>query len=100
MEENLPDEAPGTKNLGYVLILKIYYELEIDKFLKGKAQSRPFKYNTNSIMILQVITRLLSPCSKKRSFDERHRFFERFDFSLDDIYRSLAHFDGMSDHEN
>jgi transposase len=44
-------------------------------------------------MILLSISRILSPCSKKRAFEERGRYFERFDFSLKDVYKSLDHFD-------
>jgi transposase len=96
MKEELPEGATGTKNLGYALLLKVYHELEIDKFIKGKAQSSAFKFNTNSIMILLVMSRLLSPGSKKKAYDERSRYFERFDFTLDDVYRSLGHFDKIS----
>jgi len=43
-------------------------------------------------MILLVVSRLLSPGSKKKAFLEKERYFERFSFSLADIYRSLSHF--------
>jgi hypothetical protein len=96
MDEELPVGAIGTKNLGYALPLKIYHQLGLDKFFKGKALSENFKFNTNSIMILLVMTRLLMPGSKKAAFEAKDRFFERFDFTLDDIYRSLGHFDKIS----
>jgi transposase len=96
MDELLPESAVGVKNVGYAVIMKIYYELEIDKFLHGQSLGERFKFNANSIMLLLVITRLLSPSSKKRSYESRERYFERFDFSLDDIYRSLSHFDTIS----
>ena len=44
MDEKLPIGSFGAKNLGYVLILKIYHQLGIDKFLKGKALSEKFKF--------------------------------------------------------
>ena len=96
MDEKLPIGSFGAKNLGYVLPLKIYHQLGIDKFLKGKALSEKFKFNTNSIMILLVIARLLIPGSKKAAFEAKERFFERFNFTLDDVYRSLGHFDKIS----
>ena len=96
MDAELKQGAVGAKNLGYALPLKIYHQLGLDKFLKGKALSENFKFNTNSIMILLVITRLLMPGSKKASFEAKDRFFERFDFTLDDVYRSLGHFDKIS----
>ena len=97
MNENLPEDVRGTMNLGYAVPLKVYHELGIDSFLKNKARGCDFQFNTNSIMILLVISRLLSPGSKKKAFEEKDRYFERFHFSLDDIYRSLSHFDKVSE---
>ncbi len=92
MDETLPKDSKGQKNFGYAAILKIYHQLGLDDFFKNKARHEPFKYNTNSIMILLVISRLLSPGSKKKAFENKHRYFERFNFTLADIYRSLSHF--------
>jgi len=92
MDETLPKKAEGRKNLGYAALSKIYHQLGLDTFFKNKARSEPFKFNTNSIMILLVISRLLSPGSKKKAFEERRRYFERFNFSLADIYRALSHY--------
>ena len=96
MDEELPVGTIGAKNLGYALPLKIYHQLGLDKFLKGKALSENFKFNTNSIMILLVMARILMPGSKKAAFKAKSRFFESFDFTLDDIYRSLGHFNKIS----
>ena len=92
MDEALPKDAEGRKNFGYAAILKIYHQLRLDNFFKNKARHEPFKFNTNSIMILLVVSRLLSPSSKKKAFEERRRYFERFNFSLVDIYRALSHY--------
>ena len=92
MEEALPKDSGGPKNLGYAAILKIYHELGLDEFFKNRARNETFKYNTNSIMILLVISRLLSPGSKKKAFEEKGRYFERFSFSLADLYRALSHY--------
>nr|WP_313128337.1 hypothetical protein [Anaerocolumna sp.] len=35
-------------------------------------------------------SRLLYPASKKSSFENRNRFFEKTDYSLDDVYRFLT----------
>ena len=97
MDEALGQDAPGTRNLGYALPLRVYHELGLDAFLKAKARYEDFKFNTNSIMILLAISRILSPGSKRKAFEEKGRYFERFDFSVDDVYRSLTHFDKISD---
>ncbi|MFO7849615.1 MAG: hypothetical protein R6V67_06620 [Spirochaetia bacterium] len=92
MDEELEKDISGRKNLGYAAILKIYHELELNVFFNNRARNKDFKYNTNSIMILLVVSRLLSPGSKKKAYLERERYFERFAFKLEDIYRALSHF--------
>jgi len=96
MGETLPMNAEGRKNFGYAAILKIYHELGLDDFFKNRARPEAFEFNTNSIMMLLVISRLLSPGSKKRAFEEKGRYFERFNFSLVDTYRALSHFAKIS----
>jgi transposase len=92
MEETLPMDTAHRKNLGYAAILKIYHQLELPRFLNNKARHQKFEYSTNSIMMLLVISRILSPGSKKKAYEEKGRYFERFDFSQYDIYRALSHF--------
>jgi len=106
MNANLPRNAEGSKNFGYAIPLKIYHELSLDKFLKNRSRSEKFEFNTNSIMILLIISRLLSPGSKSKAYEEKNRYFERFDFSKDDVYRALTYFNKISEdlqqylHEN
>jgi len=92
MDEKLSVGTDNRKNFGYAAILKIYHELGLDAFFKNKSRHENFEYNTNSIMILLVVSRLLCPGSKKKAFEEKERYFERFNFSLADVYRSLSHF--------
>ena len=92
MDEKISPDTDNRKNFGYAAILKIYHELGLDVFFKNKSRHKKFKYNTNSIMIMLVVSRLLSPGSKKKAYEEKDRYFERFNFSLADVYRSLSHF--------
>ena len=96
MDETLLEDKNGTKNLGYAIPLSVYHKLGIDVFLRNKSRSEKFKFNANSVMILLVISRLLEPGSKKMAYDNKERYFERFNFSLDDVYRSLTYFNKIS----
>lgn len=91
--KRMSTSTDNEKNLGYIILSKIYHELEIDKFLLNKQRFKNFDYNTNSIMQLLVFSRLLFPGSKLDAFDKKKKYFERFNFSLDDIYRSLKFID-------
>jgi hypothetical protein len=82
LNEKLPNETHSRYNLGYAVIMKIYHELELDRFFNNKSRHENFEYNTNSIMTLLMTTRVLHPSSKKRSYEYKDTFFERFNFEL------------------
>ncbi len=94
--EILEENTNNRKNLGYAAILKIYHELELDKFFINKQRHKEFEYDTNAMMILLVISRLLNPCSKKKTYNEKDKYFERFDFTIKDIYRGLTYISKIS----
>ena len=81
------------KNFGYAALSKIYHELEIDKFLINRQRHTREDYDANTIMKMLVYSRILAPASKKASDEQRERFFEKTDYSLDDVYRCLSFFD-------
>jgi len=93
MEKNY-DEC---KNFGYAALSKIYHELDIKSFLGNRQRSAKTDFNLNSIFRLLVFSRLLYPASKKHTYENRNLFFERSDFSLDDVYRSLGAFAKVKD---
>ena len=80
------------KNFGYAALSKIYHELEIDKFLINRQRHTKEEYDANTIMKMLVYSRILAPASKKASYDNREWFFEKSDYSLDDVYRCLDFF--------
>lgn len=92
LNEKLSEAAHTRYNMGYAVIMKLYHELELDRFFNNKARHEHFKYSTNNIMKLLSITRILHPSSKRSSFEHKDKFFERFDFELHDIYRALSHY--------
>ena len=78
------------KNLGYVVLKKIYQELGIDNVLKETQSKTKIKYNLAGILPFLVYMRVLKPNSKKDNYENKNILFENTDFSLDDIYRSLT----------
>ena len=92
LTQRLANNASSRKNLGYAIPKRIYSLLGIHTFLQNKQKHLNIGYNLNSIFSLLVYNRFLFPSSKKKSFDRRDFFFESYDFSLDDLYRSLDYF--------
>lgn len=78
------------KNFGYAALNKIYHELGIHTFLINRQRYSKESYDANNIMKMLVFSRLLAPASKKKSYEERDRFFEKDNYSLDDVYRCLS----------
>ena len=87
------NNSDDEKNIGYYLIKKIYSQLGITDFLKNKQKKLNIDYDLNEVLLLLVLCRILYPGSKKDNYENRNKFFEKFDFSLKDIYRSLDFFD-------
>lgn len=79
-------------NLGYLPISKIFNELKINKFLDKYQRNKKLSYKLSKVMELLVYSRILYPSSKKKAYDNKDRFFEKFDFSMDSVYRSLSYF--------
>ena len=75
---------------GYAPLSRIYHELDIHTFMNSRARSLNVKYIPNNILKLLCFERLLDPGSKKKAFENKDRYFENTDFSLDDIYGFLS----------
>ena len=91
------DDNSHQKNLGYVILKKVYNELGISSILNKKQSSLNIKYSLEEIMKLLVFSRILFPASKNETYNNRDIFFDKFDFSLKDLYRSLDLFESMKD---
>ena len=87
----------NSKNLGYIVLKKIYKELQIDNFLSNEQKKLKMKYDLNKIFELLIFSRILFPASKNETFNNKDIFFEKFDFSLKDLYRSLDYFNSFRD---
>ena len=95
----LSKNTANRMNYGYIVIMKLFYELGLDRFLINRKQTTKIEYNSSAIMKLLVISRILSPGSKKKAFDEMGKYFDfdkKIGFDLTDIYRSLPHFASLA----
>lgn len=85
---------PGTdltKNFGYAALSKIYHELELNTFFQIRQRELEIQFNLNSIAKLLFYGRVIFPGSKKSTFEQKDRLFDRTEFSLDDVYRALTY---------
>ena len=98
LNEKLELNTNNFYNFGYAALSKIFYELEIDKFLIHKFKSRNVsEYKINNIMKLLVFARCLFPDSKKSTFENKDIFFENTNFSLKETYNALTYIEPYKD---
>ena len=93
----LIDDNSHSKNLGYIVLKKVYNELNISSVLSKKQSSLNIRYSLEEIMKLLIFSRILYPASKNETYNNKDIFFEKFDFSLKDLYRSLDFFESLKD---
>lgn len=83
------DFSDDTFNIGYAYLKMIFQELSIAKILKSKQYETNIEYSLTKACELLVYSRILNPGSIKYTYEHKNQFFEPFDLSLDDLYRSL-----------
>ena len=92
IDSKFVDVNDNDKNLGYAFLRKIYNELQLPFLLKQQNKLFNVKFDFNSIFELLVYSRILFPASKNETFSNKNKFFDNFNFSLKDLYRSLDYF--------
>lgn len=83
------DFNDDTFNVGYAYLKAIFQELNISKILRDKKYSSKIEYSLSKACELLIYSRTLNPGSIKYTYEHKNQFFEPFDLSLDDLYRSL-----------
>ena len=83
------DFTDDTFNIGYAYLKNIFRDLNITDVLKSKQYSSKIEYSLPKTCELLTYSRILNPGSIKYTYEHKNQFFEPFDVSLDDLYRSL-----------
>ena len=91
------DDGDSKKNLGYAILKNIYNELDISSFLSEKNKKLKVNYTLDDIFKLLIFSRILFPNSKLSTYNNKDVFFEKFEFSQDDMYRSFGYFSSYKD---
>ena len=84
-----------TRNFGYFIVKSLYNTLELEKELYPFKYMCDFTYPISSLIEALTYSRIVSPCSKLRTFSEVIPYlYEEYDFSLDQIYDGLNYIGG------
>lgn len=96
-EDTSVEKADLSYNYGVLALLQLYRELEIDYFIRIKAQYSKVDFNHNHIFQMLVFGRILFPESKLATWRDRTRILQNSEFSDDSVYRALPFFAKMKD---
>jgi len=94
-DERLEPGVGNRRNLGYAALSAIYHELGLDVFFSNRARKTKGCRSLGAVMKLLIYSRILDPASKKRTFEKRGLYFEKFNFLLEDVYRCLTFADTL-----
>ena len=83
-------DSNNCRNLGFVALSCIFHDLRLDDFFLTKQRYANFDFNALSIAKLLIYGRLLLPASKHATWLQREFFFEKFQCSLENVYRFLS----------
>ncbi|MFA5468658.1 MAG: IS1634 family transposase [Sphaerochaetaceae bacterium] len=80
------------KNLGYAAISLIFHHLGIHQFFDDRRKYLDLSYNLTAVSKLLVYGRILTPESKRATWLSKESYFDKMDFDLNAVYRSLSIF--------
>jgi len=77
------------KDIGYLYLQRLYYQLGIDKFFTEKTKDRKITFDPDLVNRFMTYARILDPDSKLGTFEKKHRFYEEPDFDYHHIMRTM-----------
>ncbi len=81
--------ASTLKNIGYLYLQRLYYQLEIDKFFNDITRNRKISFKPDIVNRFMTYSRILDPDSKLGSFEKLNTFYEEPVFDYQHIMRTM-----------
>ena len=87
-EERIPRKKV-LKNVGYFIPRYVYNKFEFSNVFTAITYDRRFKFNLESVFRFCVFSQIVNPSSKQAEFKNKEQYFDRFDFSDDQLYDEI-----------
>ena len=78
-------------NVGYLFLKDIYYSLKVDKIIKNVSKKYKFEFDLNEVLTNLVLSRIIYPSSKLKTYELSQNFIETPKYNLENIYRGLTY---------
>lgn len=93
MSEKIDKRSLGTLlNIGSLVLSRYYHALGIGAFWDSRKVHARLGFDANAVFRMLTYMRILSPESKKASFEKCKILPDRCEFTLDDVYHALSFF--------
>lgn len=87
--QKIDKREAARKNAGSAVLLAVYNALGIEIAVRNKTRGSKASYDSNAVMRLPTVERIINPGSKKSAWENKEHYFFRTAFSLEDTYRAL-----------
>lgn len=87
----IPKDVINNFNVGYLFLKDIYYSLKIDKIVKEISKKYKFEFDLNEVLTNLILSRIIYPASKLRTYELSKKFIETPNYNLENIYRGLTY---------
>lgn len=88
-QQKIDKREAARKNVGSAVLLAVYDAFGAETVIRNATRGSKAAYDTNAVMRLLTVERIIDPGSKKGAWEKRGRHFFRCEFSLEDTYRAL-----------
>lgn len=95
--QKIDKREAARKNAGSAVLLAVYNALGIEIAVRNKTRGSKASYDSNAVMRLLTVERIINPGSKKSAWENKDHYFFRTAFSLEDTYRALDVLCGCKD---
>lgn len=89
-EEKIPRQT-AKRYLGYFPIKRLLDKFEFKDEFIFLSLNKKFEFDLNSLFSFLVYSQIINPQSNLRSFLDKDRFFEKFNFSKDQMYDGIKY---------
>ena len=89
-EEKIPRQT-AKRYLGYFPIKRLLDKFEFKDEFSFLSLNKKFEFDLNSLFSFLVYSQIMNPQSNLRSFLDKDRFFEKFNFSKDQMYDGIKY---------
>ena len=94
----IPKDKISKFNVGYLFLKDIYYSLKLNQIIKSVTNKYKFEFDLNEILCNLVLSRIIFPSSKLKTYELTKDFIETPKYNLEHLYRGLTYLNSNLDY--